>query len=70
MLLHGRNRATDAFQLVIGIFLCSNGASRRVIDTFNHMGLSVSYQCVYNACINIGVEQFIEGSIAQCNGVW
>ena len=44
MLLFFRNRATNAFQLVIGIFLSSSGASRRIIDTFNHMGLSVSYQ--------------------------
>ncbi|KAI0739876.1 hypothetical protein C8Q80DRAFT_1274908 [Daedaleopsis nitida] len=46
MLLFGRNRATDAFQLVMGLFLSSAGASRRVIDTLNHMGLSVSYQTV------------------------
>jgi hypothetical protein len=46
MLLFFRNRATNAFQLVTGVFLSSSGASRRIIDTFNHMGLSVSYQWV------------------------
>ena len=46
MLLFFRNRATNAFQLVVGVFLSSSGASRRIIDTFNHMGLSVSYQWV------------------------
>lgn len=45
MLLFFRNRAINAFQLV-GVFLSSSGASRRIIDTFNHMGLSVSYQWV------------------------
>ncbi|KAF8070439.1 hypothetical protein FPV67DRAFT_1487410 [Lyophyllum atratum] len=49
MLLFFRNRATNAFQLVMGVFLASSGASRRIIDTFNHMGLSVSYQTVQNA---------------------
>lgn len=46
MLLFFRNRATNAFQLVVGMFLSSSGASRRIIDTFNQMGLSVSYQWV------------------------
>jgi hypothetical protein len=44
MLLFMRNRATDAFQLVMGLFLSSAGASRRLIDTFNHIGICVSYQ--------------------------
>ncbi|KAG6835249.1 hypothetical protein H0H93_003482 [Arthromyces matolae] len=48
MLLFGRNRATNAFQLVIGVFLSSSGCGRRVIDTFNHMGLSVSYLSTQN----------------------
>ncbi|KAI0311155.1 hypothetical protein OF83DRAFT_1069289, partial [Amylostereum chailletii] len=43
MLLFGRNRATDAFQLVVGIFLSSSGAGKHIIDVFNHMGISVSY---------------------------
>ncbi|TBU40577.1 hypothetical protein BD309DRAFT_1046122 [Dichomitus squalens] len=43
MLLYGRNCGTNVFQFVMGLFLSSTGASRRVIDTFNHMGLSVSY---------------------------
>jgi hypothetical protein len=46
MLLFFRNRATNAFQVVMGVFLSSSGASRRIIDTFNHMGLSVNYQWV------------------------
>ncbi|EPT05736.1 hypothetical protein FOMPIDRAFT_48720 [Fomitopsis schrenkii] len=39
MLLFARNRATNVFQVVIGIFLSGTGASRRVMNTFNHMGL-------------------------------
>ena len=46
MLLFFRNLATNAFQVVMGVFLSSSGASRRIIDTFNHMGLSVNYQWV------------------------
>ena len=46
VLLFFRNRATNAFQIIMGIFLASSGASRRIIDTLNHMGLSVSYQWV------------------------
>lgn len=47
MLLFARNRATNVFQVVIGIFLSGTGASRRVMNTFNHMGLCVSYECVW-----------------------
>ncbi|PPR07256.1 hypothetical protein CVT26_012514 [Gymnopilus dilepis] len=46
MLLFFRNRATNAFQIIMGVFLASSGASRRIIDTFNHMGLCVSYKWV------------------------
>lgn len=46
ILLFFRNRATNAFQVMMGVFLSSSGASRRVIDTFNHMGISVNYQWV------------------------
>ena len=46
MLLFFRNRAMNAFQIMMGIFMSSSGASHRVIDTFNHMGLSVNYQWV------------------------
>ncbi|KAF8995223.1 hypothetical protein BDQ17DRAFT_1430483 [Cyathus striatus] len=44
-----RNRATNAFQLIIGLFLSSSGVSRRAIGIFNHMGLSVSYQTVQSS---------------------
>ncbi|TFY74351.1 hypothetical protein EWM64_g9660 [Hericium alpestre] len=47
MLLFGRNRATNLFQLVFGVFLSSSGAGRRVLDVCNHMGLSVSYMTVH-----------------------
>ncbi|TFY76948.1 hypothetical protein EWM64_g7063 [Hericium alpestre] len=46
MLLFGRNRATDAFQLVMGVFLSSAGAEKRIFDVCNHMGLSVGYRTV------------------------
>ncbi|KAH9917475.1 uncharacterized protein B0H18DRAFT_883755, partial [Fomitopsis serialis] len=51
MLLFARNRATNLFQVVIGIFLSSTGAGRRVINTFNHMGLSVSYDTVQRCLV-------------------
>lgn len=46
ILLFARNRATNAFQLVTGIWLTSAGAGKRVFDVLNHMGVSVSYQYV------------------------
>lgn len=49
MLLYVRNRATNVFQVFMGIFLSSTGASRRVISTLNHMGLSISYSYVHCA---------------------
>lgn len=48
ILLYKRNRATDAFQLVSGIFLASSGGSRRIIDVLHAMGISVSYEWVYD----------------------
>jgi len=42
----------NTFQIMMGVFMSSSGASRRVIDTFNHMGLSVNYQW---AVKNIGL---------------
>ncbi|KIM71540.1 hypothetical protein PILCRDRAFT_16981 [Piloderma croceum F 1598] len=53
MLLFMRNRATDAFQLVMGLFLSSAGASCRLIDTFNHVGICVSYQTVQRALVSL-----------------
>ncbi|KAJ3513287.1 hypothetical protein NMY22_g15085 [Coprinellus aureogranulatus] len=46
MMIFFRNRASNAFPLVVGIFLASSGASRRIIDVFNHMGLSVGYDSI------------------------
>ena len=46
MILFFRNRATNAFQLVMCLYLASSGASQHIIDNFNHMGLSSSYQWV------------------------
>ncbi|KAJ7170407.1 hypothetical protein C8R43DRAFT_833798, partial [Mycena crocata] len=49
MLLFCRNRATNAFQLLMGVFLASSEGSRPIIDTFNHTGISVKrprYVCV------------------------
>ncbi|KAF5378547.1 hypothetical protein D9615_007075 [Tricholomella constricta] len=60
MLLFFRNRATNAFQLVMGIFLSSSGASRRIIDTFNHMGLSVSYQTVQSTLTTLSEDATLQ----------
>ncbi|KAI0729034.1 hypothetical protein C8Q72DRAFT_794842 [Fomitopsis betulina] len=40
LLLFTRNRATNMFQVIISVFLSANRASRRVINTCNHIGLS------------------------------
>ncbi|EPS92433.1 hypothetical protein FOMPIDRAFT_1079389, partial [Fomitopsis schrenkii] len=53
VLLFVRNRATNIFQIVVGIFLSSTGASRRVINTFNHMGLCVSYDTVQRCLLSL-----------------
>ncbi|KAH9858437.1 hypothetical protein C2E23DRAFT_716977 [Lenzites betulinus] len=72
MLLHGRNRATDALQLVIGIFLSSSGASRRVVDTFNRMGLSVSYQTVQRSLKTLtkSAQEGARSFVLQSQRLW
>ncbi|KAH6908480.1 hypothetical protein BKA70DRAFT_1103795, partial [Coprinopsis sp. MPI-PUGE-AT-0042] len=49
ILLYSRNRATNIFPLIVGLFLASTGSSKRVMDTFHNMGLSVSYRSVQRA---------------------
>ncbi|KAF8061436.1 hypothetical protein FPV67DRAFT_1630829 [Lyophyllum atratum] len=49
MLLFFRNRAMNAFQLVIGVFLASSGASRRIIDTFKFQSYGSICQTVQRA---------------------
>lgn len=44
ILLYKRNRATDTFQLIFGIFLASSGGSRRIIDVLHAMGICTSYE--------------------------
>ncbi|CAA7263909.1 unnamed protein product [Cyclocybe aegerita] len=72
MLLFFRNCATNAFQLVMGVFLSSSGASRRIIDTFNHMGLSVSYQTIQNALRSLSQDAKIQAQnfVQKSNHLW
>ena len=39
-----KNRATNAFQIIMGLFLGISGATKRLLSTCNHMGISVSYE--------------------------
>ena len=44
ILLFCKNRATNAFQIIMGLFLGISGATKRVLSVCNHMGVSVSYE--------------------------
>ena len=52
ILLFAKNRGTNAFQIIMGIFLGISGASKRVLSVCNHMGISVSYEYVVT-CANV-----------------
>ena len=44
IILFTKNRATNAFQTIMGLFLGISGASKRVLSVCNHMGVCVSYE--------------------------
>ena len=44
IILFARNRATNAFQTIMGLFLGISGASKRVLSVCNHMGVCISYE--------------------------
>jgi hypothetical protein len=44
ILLFTKNRATNAFQILMGLFLGISGATKRVLSVCNHMGVSISYE--------------------------
>lgn len=46
ILLFAKNRGTNAFQIIMGLFLGISGATKRVLSVCNHMGVSVSYRWV------------------------
>ena len=46
ILLFGKNRSTNAFQIIMGLFLGISGATKRVLSVCNHMGVCVSYEYV------------------------
>jgi hypothetical protein len=46
ILLFTHSRSANAFPLLIGLFLSSNGAPVRVLDSLNYLGISVSYRLV------------------------
>ena len=48
MLLFFRNRAINAFQIIFRVFLASASTSQQIINTFNYMRISVSYQYVFS----------------------
>ena len=43
IILFFHSQATNAFQVIMGLYLASAGASQHIIDNFNHLGLSMSY---------------------------
>ncbi|KLO03916.1 hypothetical protein SCHPADRAFT_799866, partial [Schizopora paradoxa] len=53
VVLFSRNRATDAFQMIMGVFLASTGASRRTMDVFNQMGVTASYRTVQRTLVTL-----------------
>ncbi|THH15175.1 hypothetical protein EUX98_g9507 [Antrodiella citrinella] len=53
MLLFRRNRATNSFQHIVGIFVASCGGARRIIDVLHAMGISVSYDTVQRSLVNL-----------------
>ncbi|KAF8996927.1 hypothetical protein BDQ17DRAFT_1429436 [Cyathus striatus] len=56
MCIFFRNLATNAFQIVMGLFLSSSGVGWHAIDIFNHMGISVSYQTVQHSLDYLTVD--------------
>lgn len=44
ILLFAKNRGTNAFQIIMGIFIGISGGSKRLLGVCNHMGISVSYE--------------------------
>ena len=46
ILLFAKNRGTNAFQIIMGLFLGISGATKRVLSVCNHMGICVSYEWV------------------------
>ena len=44
ILLFAKNRGTNAFQILMGLFLGISGATKRVLTVCNHMGVSISYE--------------------------
>jgi hypothetical protein len=44
IILFAKNRATNAFQIIMGLFLGISGASKRVLSVCNHMGVCISYE--------------------------
>ncbi|KAF8995633.1 hypothetical protein BDQ17DRAFT_1430240 [Cyathus striatus] len=67
MCLFFRNRATNAFQLVIGLFLSSSGVSRRAIGIFNHMGLLVSYQTIQSSLCHLSNDAKLRAQEFACS---
>ncbi|KAF5334932.1 hypothetical protein D9611_010044 [Ephemerocybe angulata] len=56
MMLFIRNRGTNVVPTIIGVFLASTGASRRLIDTFHHMGLSTSYMSIQRCLTALSLD--------------
>ncbi|KAF8869864.1 hypothetical protein CPB84DRAFT_1818522 [Gymnopilus junonius] len=60
------------FQVIMGVFLSSSGASHRIIDTFNHMGLSVSYQMVQTSLKTLSEDAKLQAqsNVKKTKGLW
>ncbi|KAH6899337.1 hypothetical protein BKA70DRAFT_1115508, partial [Coprinopsis sp. MPI-PUGE-AT-0042] len=72
IMLFVRNRATNAFPLVLGLFLASTGTSRRVIDTFHQMGLGIGYDAIQTALSGLTKDALLRARefIAQSDRLW
>ncbi|KAF8871852.1 hypothetical protein CPB84DRAFT_1854765 [Gymnopilus junonius] len=58
--------------IIMGVFLSSSGASHRIIDTFNHMGLSVSYQMVQTSLKTLSEDAKLQAqsNVKKTKGLW
>ncbi|KAJ2911518.1 hypothetical protein MD484_g8897, partial [Candolleomyces efflorescens] len=72
ILLYVRNRGSNAFPLILGIFLASTGTSRRVIDTFNRIGLSIGYDAIQSSLLGLSNDAKVRAHefIATSNQLW
>lgn len=67
IILFAKNRATNAFQTIMGLFLGISGASKRVLSVCNHMGVCISYEYVFRTALSVRSSQVssVESALSQ-----